>query len=44
VQREIGDRLAKQLLAGEVSDGDTVVVDKALDAEGLTLGPEVLTA
>ena len=27
VQREIGDRLAKELLAGEVLDGDTVVVD-----------------
>jgi len=28
VQREIGDRLAKRLLAGEVSDGDTVVVER----------------
>ena len=27
VQREIGDRLARALLAGEVRDGDTVVVD-----------------
>ncbi|WP_127126051.1 ATP-dependent chaperone ClpB [Georgenia sp. SYP-B2076] len=29
VQREIGDKLAKMLLAGEVRDGDTVVVDRA---------------
>ncbi|PWD51665.1 ATP-dependent chaperone ClpB [Serinibacter arcticus] len=27
VQREIGDRLARMLLGGEVRDGDTVVVD-----------------
>ena len=27
VQREIGDRLAKALLAGEIVDGDTVLVD-----------------
>ncbi|GAA4719940.1 ATP-dependent Clp protease ATP-binding subunit ClpB [Promicromonospora umidemergens] len=43
VQREIGDRLARLLLAGEVSDGDTVVVDRA-DGEGLTLDRKVLTA
>lgn len=43
VQREIGDRLARLLLAGEVSDGDTVVVDRA-DGEGLTLDRRVLTA
>ncbi|OUM41946.1 ATP-dependent chaperone ClpB [Arthrobacter agilis] len=28
VQREIGDRLAKGILAGEIVDGDTVVVDR----------------
>jgi ATP-dependent Clp protease ATP-binding subunit ClpB len=28
VQREIGDRLAKQLLAGAITDGSTVVVDR----------------
>ncbi|MDT0165891.1 ATP-dependent chaperone ClpB [Actinotalea sp. AC32] len=28
VQREIGDRLARMLLAGEVQDGGTVVVDR----------------
>ncbi|MEZ7897505.1 MAG: ATP-dependent chaperone ClpB [Flaviflexus sp.] len=27
IQREIGDALAKQILAGEVNDGDTVTVD-----------------
>jgi len=35
VQREIGDRLAHSLLAGEVRDGGTVVVDR--DTEGDTL-------
>jgi ATP-dependent Clp protease ATP-binding subunit ClpB len=29
VQREIGDRLARALLAGEIRDGDTVLVDTA---------------
>ena len=29
IQREIGDQLAKALLAGEVEDGDTVLVDRA---------------
>ena len=29
VQREIGDQLAKALLAGEVEDGDTVLVDRS---------------
>jgi ATP-dependent Clp protease ATP-binding subunit ClpB len=43
VQREIGDRLARLLLAGDVSDGDTVVVDRA-EGEGLTLERRVLTA
>jgi ATP-dependent Clp protease ATP-binding subunit ClpB len=31
VQREIGDRLAKALLAGEIRDGDGVLVDTASD-------------
>jgi len=35
VQREIGDRLARRLLAGEVHDGETVVVDRVPDEEGL---------
>jgi ATP-dependent Clp protease ATP-binding subunit ClpB len=37
VQREIGDRLAKALLSGEVRDGDTVLVDRGPDAEGLVV-------
>ncbi|MCA5892022.1 ATP-dependent chaperone ClpB [Isoptericola sp. NEAU-Y5] len=37
VQREIGDRLAKRLLAGEVTDGDTVVVDRDPEGTGLTV-------
>jgi ATP-dependent Clp protease ATP-binding subunit ClpB len=37
VQREIGDRLAKALLAGTVRDGDTVVVDRDGDKDELTL-------
>ncbi|MEI2649865.1 MAG: ATP-dependent chaperone ClpB [Dermatophilaceae bacterium] len=40
VQREIGDRLAKSLLSGEVRDGATVVVDRDAsrpDADGLML-------
>jgi len=36
IQREIGDRLARMVLAGEVHDGDTVTVDRA-DDEGLVL-------
>ncbi|HET6968224.1 MAG TPA: hypothetical protein VFI44_08105, partial [Ornithinibacter sp.] len=35
VQREIGDRLAKALLAGDVRDGDSVTVD--LGEAGLVL-------
>jgi ATP-dependent Clp protease ATP-binding subunit ClpB len=42
VQREIGDRLARLLLAGDVQDGQTLVVDRATgqdgqDGPGLTL-------
>jgi ATP-dependent Clp protease ATP-binding subunit ClpB len=42
VQREIGDRLARMLLAGEVHDGGTVSVDLNADAEagGLVLWAE----
>ncbi|MDM7855238.1 ATP-dependent chaperone ClpB [Cellulomonas alba] len=35
VQREIGDRLARRLLAGEIRDGQTVEVDRG--DEGLTV-------
>jgi len=37
VQTAIGDRLAKEILAGEVKDGDTVRVDAF--GEGLIVGP-----
>ncbi len=37
VQREIGDRLARAVLSGEVRDGSTVVVDRKPDEDGLTL-------
>jgi ATP-dependent Clp protease ATP-binding subunit ClpB len=37
VQREIGDRLAKAILAGDISDGDTVLVDTAADLGELTV-------
>jgi ATP-dependent Clp protease ATP-binding subunit ClpB len=37
VQTAIGDRLAKEILAGEVKDGDTVRVDAFGD--GLIVGP-----
>ncbi|MFI1681784.1 ATP-dependent chaperone ClpB [Streptomyces sp. NPDC020607] len=37
IQTSIGDRLAKEILAGEVKDGDTVCVDRF--EEGLVVGP-----
>ncbi|QCP00151.1 ATP-dependent chaperone ClpB [Arthrobacter sp. 24S4-2] len=37
VQREIGDRLAKAILAGDINDGDTVVVDIGSDVDELTV-------
>ncbi|MFI6893081.1 ATP-dependent chaperone ClpB [Streptomyces sp. NPDC050256] len=36
IQTAIGDRLAKKIIAGEITDGDTVRVDRAGD--GLTVG------
>ncbi|MFP3580560.1 ATP-dependent chaperone ClpB [Arthrobacter sp. fls2-241-R2A-200] len=45
VQREIGDRLAKEILAGEIADGDTVLVDTAADLDELTMeGLEALVS
>ena len=48
VQTAIGDQLAKALLAGEITDGDTVRVDldgSVLDASaGLTVGKAVTAA
>ena len=37
VQREIGDRLARMLLAGDVDDGQKIVVDRSTDANGPAL-------
>ena len=37
VQSAIGDPLARMLLAGEVTDGDTVQVDRDADGDGLAL-------
>ncbi|CAM5716003.1 ATP-dependent chaperone ClpB [Streptomyces hirsutus] len=37
VQTAIGDRLAKEILSGEIKDGDRVRVDRA--GEGLLVGP-----
>jgi ATP-dependent Clp protease ATP-binding subunit ClpB len=39
MQKEIDDRLAKALLSVEIHDGDTVRVDLASDASGLTVQP-----
>ncbi|KQX62033.1 ATP-dependent chaperone ClpB [Angustibacter sp. Root456] len=40
VAKEIGDRLARALLAGEIRDGDTVLVDRSAgEADGLTVTP-----
>ncbi|MFL6090692.1 MAG: ATP-dependent chaperone ClpB [Aeromicrobium sp.] len=39
VQQSIGDRLAKELLSGEVRDGDTVKVDRDSELDQLTVTP-----
>jgi ATP-dependent Clp protease ATP-binding subunit ClpB len=41
VQKAIGDTLARSLLAGEVRDGDHVVVDVREDRAGLTVVPQI---
>ncbi len=41
VQREIGDRLARELLSGQVADGDTVVVDVTVGPDGARDGLSV---
>ncbi|MEV0028733.1 ATP-dependent chaperone ClpB [Nocardia sp. NPDC050793] len=38
IQQSIGDTLAKELLAGEVTDGDTVKVGVSPDGDGLIVG------
>ena len=42
MQREIEDRLANLILAGEISDGSLVVVDVAADADSLSVRAERL--
>jgi ATP-dependent Clp protease ATP-binding subunit ClpB len=42
VQSAIGDKLARAILAGEVADGDTVVVDVVLGPDGTPTGLSVL--
>ncbi len=45
VQKEIGDRLARAILSGDIADGDTVLVDTAADVDELTIeGLEALAA
>jgi len=45
MQREIDDRLARALLAGDIQDGDTVLVALAADGDSLTVAsaPALLT-
>ncbi|WP_280410443.1 hypothetical protein, partial [Nocardia asiatica] len=38
IQQAIGDTLAKELLAGEISDGDSVKVTVSPDGDGLIVG------
>nr|WP_231713137.1 ATP-dependent chaperone ClpB [Arthrobacter sp. zg-Y769] len=47
VQREIGDQLARGILAGKINDGNTVLVDRAadsLDGDGLVAEPGLTVA
>jgi ATP-dependent Clp protease ATP-binding subunit ClpB len=44
VQREIGDRLARALLGGEIRDGDHVLVDTATGPDGVHTGLVVARA
>ena len=41
VQTAIGDKLARALLAGDVRDGDEVVVDHVAGRDDLTVAPAV---
>jgi ATP-dependent Clp protease ATP-binding subunit ClpB len=43
VQTAVGDKLARALLAGEITDGDTVRVDAADDGLDLTVGAAAAT-
>jgi ATP-dependent Clp protease ATP-binding subunit ClpB len=39
IQSAIGDQLARKLLAGEITDGDSVIVDLDEDADALSVQP-----
>jgi ATP-dependent Clp protease ATP-binding subunit ClpB len=39
VQSAIGDQLARELLGGEIRDGDEVIVDVDTEADTLTVRP-----
>jgi ATP-dependent Clp protease ATP-binding subunit ClpB len=43
VQSAIGDKLARALLAGEIRDGDEVVVDRSPDGDELTVTAAIAT-
>ncbi|MBC7595674.1 MAG: ATP-dependent chaperone ClpB [Kineosporiaceae bacterium] len=40
VQQSIGDKLARALLAGDIRDGDTVLVDREPETDALTVNSE----
>jgi len=40
IQSAIGDKLARELISGEITDGDTVLVDRDDTADALRVGPE----
>jgi ATP-dependent Clp protease ATP-binding subunit ClpB len=44
IQSAIGDKLARELIASEITDGDTVVVDLDEAADALRVGPEQTAA
>ena len=44
MQREIDDKLARSLLAGDIRDGDTVLVGVADGGEGLTVARQALVS
>ena len=44
VQKQIGDRLARALLGGEIHDGETVTIGKDADNDGLQVEPATVPA
>ena len=44
IQSAIGDKLARELIAGEITDGDTVVVDLDEATDALQVGPQQAAA